>query len=90
MSKPSIWGREPALILGALQADADRKQLQRDIGCKWVDGKWSRVGSEMPGRLRDAVGGVQRAMGIPIDRVWTDAVEGVQFKRLYTAAGFKP
>ena len=71
-------------------SDADRKQLQRDIGCRWVDGKWSLVGSEMPGRLRDAVGGVQRAMGIPIDRVWTDSVEGVQFKRLYTAAGFKP
>jgi len=68
----------------------DRKELQRNIGCKFVDGSWISAGSEMPQRLRDAVGGVQRAMGISIDRVWDDARDGRVFGALVSAAGFKP
>jgi len=68
----------------------DRKRLQRNIGCKFVDGAWISAGSEMPQRLRDAVGGVQRAMGIPIDRVWDDAKDGRVFGALVAYAGFKP
>lgn len=69
---------------------AARRQLQRDIGCKFVDGTWITAGSEMPQRLRDAVGGVQRAMDIPIDRVWDDAKDGKAFGALVARAGFQP
>lgn len=44
-----------------------RRDLQANIGAK-ADGVWLVKGSEMPEKLRAAVGGVQRAMGLDIDR----------------------
>lgn len=67
-----------------------RKELQRNIDCAHVDGAWALVGSEMPGRLRDAVGGVQQALGLPLTRVWADKIEGATFGALCARGGFKP
>lgn len=86
LSKASRDGRAGFLAMPL----ADRKLLQRNIGCRFVDGGWIATGSEMPQRLRDAVGGVQRAMGLDIDRVWTDNDEGKAFGALVARAGFKP
>jgi hypothetical protein len=86
LSKASRDGRKGFLSMSL----TDRKALQKNIGCKFVDGGWIWAGSEMPKRLSDAMGGWQSAMGLPIDRVWTDAVEGKQFGALMARVGYKP
>lgn len=65
---------------------SSRKNLQANVGVK-DDGVW---GPKTAAAIPAAVGGVQQALGINIDRVWTDNDEGAVFGALVKQVGYKP